>query len=179
MSGYQFETVSPSNTNWNKRNGSSESSPTSLYTVQLTGKNLVKTLHYKHTLTLTLAHGLPSFIVTCLPIDTLLITATIVNSALIDIGTFQSRAAHYFQSQAWRTNVVLQKHRSKQCVMFHNPRDKNCNKCFNIKHQNVSRWKQTWIRKRTNCASMGTGRFNTDRLGSRIRNSTGVPSGFV
>jgi len=113
MSVYQFEIVSPSNTNLTKRNGSSESSPTSLCTVQLTGKYLVKTLHYKHTLTLRLAHGLPSFIVTCLPIDTFLITTTIVNSALIDIGTFKSRAAHHFQSQAWCTNIVLQKQRSK------------------------------------------------------------------
>jgi len=77
------------------------------------GKILVKTLHFKHTLTLRLAHRLPSFIVTCLPVDTLLIAATVVNSALINISTFQSRAAHHFQSQAWRTNIVLQKNVSQ------------------------------------------------------------------
>ena len=105
--------LSPSNTNWTKRNGSSESSPTAACKVHLTGTILVKTLHFKHKLTLRLAHWLPSFIVTCLPIDTLLVTATIVNSALIDISTLKSRAAHHFQSQARCTNIVLQKHRSK------------------------------------------------------------------
>jgi hypothetical protein len=92
-----------------------------LVIVQNKGKILVQTFHFEHTMTLRLAHWLPSFIVTCLPIDTLLVTATIVNSALVDVSTFKSRATHHFQSQAWCTSIVLQKHRTKHtsCSKIH------------------------------------------------------------
>lgn len=39
-----------------------------------------------------------NLIITCLPIDTLLVTATIVNFAFINVSAFKSCAAHHFQS---------------------------------------------------------------------------------